>query len=318
MELKWRHPLEGDDELVSEYTSGVLHDDGNSLGITELEALFETGSEPIVSSAFPVQPVGPGISGNAPDGISGIAWGPYNYTATGGTGGLTFRVQAGSLPTGFKLTSSGELIQATPATVSTSAFTIRVTDANGLYADLADTIAITTSEVLPPQLTDWRYLQVDASDGTDYSGSSFDDSAWAVGAAPFGGWEPGWDADDAADGAPDGFTYPPLFDPRFAEKFGTPWGANTRLWMRRTLSLGSAPPSGIRVHAYIEDWCVFYINGVIQFYTPQSHDGGVGQIIDVPESALVAGENVIAIRCDDEAPNLNTSVVYADFIIEVL
>lgn len=315
-QLMWRHPLEGDDELVSEYTSGVLHDDGNPLGINELEALFETGSEPVVPGAFPVQPEGPEISGDAPDGVTDTIWGPYSYSGVGGVGALSFRIQEGALPAGFKLSVNGTISQYTPTKASSVSFVVRVTDSNGLYADLADTITITKREVLPPQLSDWRYLQLDRADATDCSGVSFDDSGWSIGAAPFGGWEAGWGPTQAAEGAPTALNVAAEYDSRFAATFGSAWGANTRLWLRRKLGLASVPTGGITVVAYIEDHCSFYINGELIFSSPDDHSGGTGQTFAIPESGLVVGDNVIAIRCDDEAPGPGISVVYADFIIE--
>lgn len=139
-QLKWRHPLEGDDELVSEYTSGVLHDDGNPLGLTEVELLFGTGGEPVTAGTFPVQPPIPAISGLAPDGVKGIGY-EYAYTASGGTGELKFKAFTGELPAGLTLSTTG-VLSGTPAGSGTYAFTVRVTDSNGMWAELSEVVII--------------------------------------------------------------------------------------------------------------------------------------------------------------------------------
>jgi hypothetical protein len=171
-------------------------------------------------------------------------------------------------------------------------------------------------EVLPPQQSGWKYLQIDASDATDYSAPEFDDSSWSTGAAPFGSWEPTIDPDDIARGAPDGLTLAPEFDSRFAQEFATEWDYNTRLWLRRTFSLAAIPEEGLQITSYMDDNYVFYINGdpvvVSEFGLP----GGGGATFPISSDSLVVGENVIAIRCSDEAPQPEESVVYADFIIE--
>ena len=139
-QLKWRHPLEGDDELVSEYTSGVLHDDGNLLGLTEVELLFDTGGEPATAGVFPAQPPIPTISGLAPDGVKGVGY-YYAYSASGGAGELKFKAFAGELPAGLTLSTAG-ILSGTPAGSGTYAFTVRVTDSNGMWAELFEVVII--------------------------------------------------------------------------------------------------------------------------------------------------------------------------------
>jgi hypothetical protein len=122
---------------------------------------------------------------------------------------------------------------------------------------------------------------------------------------------------DIADGAPSGLIFAPQYDPRFASIFATNWTNNTRLWLRRKLTLSSVPAGGVVVVAYIEDNCRFFLNGVLQFSSPVNHNGGVGQTFLIPAGSLLVGDNFIAIECNDEAPAASASVVYADFILEV-
>lgn len=139
-QLKWRHPLEGDDELVSEYTSGVLHDDGNPLGLTEVELLFDTGGEPVVAGEFPVQPPSPELAGDAPNTFIGSAY-SYVYSASGGTPPLRLQI-VGDLPAGLTFNPVTGEISGIALAATTKAFDVRVVDANGLWAQIRDTITV--------------------------------------------------------------------------------------------------------------------------------------------------------------------------------
>jgi hypothetical protein len=55
-ELDWGYVMEGYDELISEFTSGVFHDDGNVIGLPEAEFLFDTGRKQTVPIGFPGDP----------------------------------------------------------------------------------------------------------------------------------------------------------------------------------------------------------------------------------------------------------------------
>lgn len=174
------------------------------------------------------------------------------------------------------------------------------------------------SATVPAQLSGWRYLQVAPSDSTDYSGPAFDDSSWSTGAAPFGGWEEGYGESDIAEGAPTAFNPVAEYDARFEPTFASQWEPNTRLWLRRTLTLSSVPSGALRITIYIEDHCELFVNGVSILSTPADHDGGVGQYFEIPDHHLVTGENFIAIRCDDEAQTGAVSVAYVDLILEAV
>lgn len=259
---------------------------------------------------------GPTVAGSAPDVQNNEPY-SYGYVITAGDSPITgVNLRNSTLPGGWEINTSGVLTGPTRAPGKYS-FTVRATDANGLFFDLPDEIEIFDSQIMPPQLTDWRYKQVLAADPTDYSAPGFNDSAWPVGTAPFGSWEPGYDADDIADGAPSGLIFAPQYDSRFNSQFATHWTNNTRLWMRRTLTLSAVPSGGVRVVAYIEDHCRFFINGALQFASPANHNGGIGQTYIIPAGQLIVGANAIAIECNDEAPASSASVVYADFILEV-
>lgn len=142
-QLDWDYFLEGDQEFVSEFTTGVLHDDGNRLIVNEAEILFHTGGIPTSPSEFPVQPIGPTIAGHAPGGTVGAQYEGYSYTVTQGDAAiLGIAVIAGALPGGLSITGAGVIPQGIPTLLGRYKFTLRVTDLNGLYADLDDSILV--------------------------------------------------------------------------------------------------------------------------------------------------------------------------------
>lgn len=148
-QLDWSYKLDACDPLVRKRITGVLSNNQNRVTVNELELLFNVGTEISVCQSFVEQPEGPTISGDAPDGQLAVAWGPYSYTFGGGTPPLALSIRpGGSLPPGIgPLNSSTGTIEAgTPETAATYAFTVRVTDANGLYADLDDQIIISEAE----------------------------------------------------------------------------------------------------------------------------------------------------------------------------
>lgn len=92
-------------------------------------------------------------SSSLPDGVVGSA---YNATvaATGGTGGKTFSLSAGSLPAGLSLNASTGAITGTPAApAGTANFTVMIVDSGtpqqsdtqALTIDITDPLVITTS-----------------------------------------------------------------------------------------------------------------------------------------------------------------------------
>ncbi len=145
LELSWRdYPFDVQQELVREWVTGTISADQNPVFVHELELLFGCGGQEYSPVDFPEQPVGPTVSGAAPDGAIGIPWGPYNYTAADGTPPYSFSLRPGGvLPPGIaSLTQSGTISAGTPTTIGEYPFTVRATDANGLYADLSDQISI--------------------------------------------------------------------------------------------------------------------------------------------------------------------------------
>ena len=94
------------------------------------------------ANASPIWTTAAGSLGNA------IADANYSYqlaASTGSLGGaLTYSISAGNVPGGTTLSSSG-LISGTPNTEETANFTVRVTDAEGAFAERAFSIEVTTA-----------------------------------------------------------------------------------------------------------------------------------------------------------------------------
>lgn len=104
-------------------------------------ALFQVNPPPSITSASPL-----------PAGTVNVAY-SFTFAATGGTGARTFSLNTGSLPSGLRITSGGELT-GTTAQQGTFNFTVRVTDSLGIFTSRAFSLTITGPLTIttPPQL----------------------------------------------------------------------------------------------------------------------------------------------------------------------
>jgi hypothetical protein len=75
-----------------------------------------------------------------PGGTAGTAYNS-SVAATGGTGGITFSIDSGSLPAGLSLAASGA-ITGNPTTAGTANFTVKATDSAGASATRALSISV--------------------------------------------------------------------------------------------------------------------------------------------------------------------------------
>jgi sugar lactone lactonase YvrE len=140
-QLDWEYPAEGDQPMVSERTSPVMHDAQSAFNLTSVELIVGVGQQAVaMSGEFPEQPPRPEISGQAPDGVKGIPF-EYTYTASGGTGALTFSISSGRLPSGVSLSSAG-VLTGSPAMSGSYTFTVRVTDSAGMWAEVVDVVRV--------------------------------------------------------------------------------------------------------------------------------------------------------------------------------
>ena len=275
---------------------------GNMLGVTILE-WFDGTKQKVRANA-----------GNVIDSGSGGAWHPSSVTAAAPVDGYVRpgfnfnrrRQNKKAYIDSFSWNGAVTVLDDVEGTNGTGIYpiVIVVRDEKGCESVFE---GIIQSSGQPAQLSDWRYKQIGRTDATDYSSPSYDDSAWTIGDAPFGSFE---------DHSADHFDPVHDYDPAFSPKFATNWTTNTRLWMRRTLTLsGSVPAGGFRLVGYIEDHAAVYVNGVLVASTVEDPPGGAGFTVDIAADKFVVGDNSIAVRCDDEAPTAGNSLVYADFYL---
>jgi hypothetical protein len=83
-----------------------------------------------------------------PNAVVGVAY-SQTFTASGGTAPYTYNLVAGALPAGLSLTNG--VLSGTPSTAGPASFTIRVTDGNGCFAQIAYTMTVTTGVPMLPQ-----------------------------------------------------------------------------------------------------------------------------------------------------------------------
>jgi hypothetical protein len=86
------------------------------------------------------------LSGSLAAGVQGSAY-SSGFTRTGGHSAFTFTLISGSLPSGLSLNSATGVISGTPTVTTSTAITIRVTDAAGAFADRSQTLVINSSYV---------------------------------------------------------------------------------------------------------------------------------------------------------------------------
>jgi hypothetical protein len=107
----------------------------------------------VIAAAVSVCPVITLAPATLPAAVVGTAY-SQTITGSGGTAPYVFTVTAGALPTGLTLTTAG-LLAGTPTTNATSTFTIRGTDANGCFAEIAYTVIVSTAVPTLPQVFAW-------------------------------------------------------------------------------------------------------------------------------------------------------------------
>lgn len=143
--LDWEeYPFDGQQELVREWTTGVISADQNPIFLNEIELLFGCGGKAYEPIDFPAQPEGPTITGDAPDGTASAAY-TYSYTGTPGDAPIA-RYKLFDAPSWLKISSDGTLTATLPVVVDQAySFRVRVFDSNGLWSELADSIRVTTT-----------------------------------------------------------------------------------------------------------------------------------------------------------------------------
>jgi hypothetical protein len=251
----------------------------------------------------------PSLAGHIPSGDVGSAV-DATYTVIGGTSPVVIDIMSGALPAGVVLGPSILQPDGTTTSKATGAFTadgspswvVRATDAEGRTVILYDSCEVYAA--LGPQLM-WRYLQTTLADNNDYSATGFNDSAWPVGQAPFGNLT----QNDGGVGV-NAHTY----DARFKATITTQTNLNARAWIRRHLTIDTVPDDGFRLIGYFDNSVQVYVNGVHAY--DGSTTGSQGVTVTIPGSFFVAGDNVLAVRCDDQANPIPNQGSYFDFLLD--
>jgi len=149
---------------------------------------------------------------------------------------------------------------------------------------------VARAEVLATHVTPttegWRYLQLAHADTTDYSSASFDDSSWDTGQTPF--------SNAAGHVYTESEGYPAISNHT--------WTLNTRLWLRRTINLGTT--IALTLEIFSDNYATVWINGILVLARSGASTGSptgpdFTHFVNVPTSALVIGTNVIAVLAED-------------------
>jgi hypothetical protein len=111
----------------------VLSDNQNRVTVDGVALVFDTGTTTEPKLLLPPLT----ISGHLPDGPIGEVV-SYQDTVSGGVLPRTVAIASGALPAGLTMIASG-LVTGTRTTLGSYAWTVRVTDADGSPANLADT-----------------------------------------------------------------------------------------------------------------------------------------------------------------------------------
>ena len=238
--LQWGHVFEGDNIIPRSFTTGVLHSFENRVFINAFKLLVNTGQP----AAYLPDSAPPTISGDVPNGVvDGAISG--SYTVVGGLppyGDVT--VASGTFPPGLTLATDGSYT-GNFTTEGSYSWTVQVTDSAGMWGRMRIPASSDRRKCCR------RSFRIGAT-------SRFQERTRRTiprltsmirngrRAAPFGSWEAGYNSGDVVTALPTGLNAAPEYDPRFAATFATTWANNTRLWLRRTLTLASIPTGDLR------------------------------------------------------------------------
>jgi len=118
--------------------------------VVDATATNRVGS--ITETSNPTLVINPEIAFSAPSPVpvatTGTAY-VLSLAAAGGVGTFTYSVSNGTLPAGVSLDPATGQISGTPTTAGTYTFTVRVTDANGVFKDIAVTLNVSAQVIAP-------------------------------------------------------------------------------------------------------------------------------------------------------------------------
>ena len=139
--------------------------------------------------------------------------------------------------------------------------------------------AVAAEVAVPLKASGYKYQQVAWGAGAGFEAIGFDDSAWSTGGAGFG-------------------TFGGTCTWNNATVVSTPWAVNTDLLVRKAFALPTGA-TNLRVRGTVDNDATVYINGQQIGFTASG--SCIGDTIDftAPDSLLVAGQNVLAVRGHD-------------------
>jgi uncharacterized repeat protein (TIGR02543 family) len=101
--------------------------------------------DPVTETSIPTLVIKPEIAFSAPSPVPGATAGTayvLSMAGAGGVGTIAYSISNGTLPSGVSLDPATGQISGTPTTAGTYTFTVRATDANGVYKDVVVTIIV--------------------------------------------------------------------------------------------------------------------------------------------------------------------------------
>lgn len=167
-ELDWDYMLDVDRPHVRKLKTAPLHGDGVKLQMHAAKLVFDTGGPVTVAAPFPEQPLGPSITGDMPNAGLGDS-DPFSYVVTFGdapTGTVTLR--SGTFPPGRVLSGAG-VVTGAYTTLGIYTYVLRITDTNGLWADVEDTVLVTLPMLLIASSVTSQVVAIPSNDGIDWS-----------------------------------------------------------------------------------------------------------------------------------------------------
>jgi hypothetical protein len=201
-------------------------------------------------------------------------------------------------PFGGYITSGSEVVMSGPGTIY---YTLDGTDprllGGGLNPNAQVYTSATSTEVLIPLGSTWRYLDNGSNQGTNWRARTFDDSTWKSGAAELGyGDSPADEATRVEDNATPGYV-------------GSDTNRYATTYFRKTFSVTNISGiTSLTVKVEYDDAAVVYINGTeagrtpnigsnpaFNFYTNAAIEDTV---LDIPvnPALLVEGSNTVAVE----------------------
>lgn len=146
-ELDWDYMMEGCEPLVRERVTPVAHNDMSRFTVDAIKIDYRAGGEETVCVPWPLQPSGPTISGEAPDGQIGVAY-TYTYAITAGDAPIArTEIVAGELPDGLAWNESTATMSGTPTEAGHYAITLRVFDTNGISSEITNSFEIVEAAI---------------------------------------------------------------------------------------------------------------------------------------------------------------------------